>query len=495
MRHSFVGGRAAAIVVAGLVAGLLPGGAQAAAPAVSSEAASGLTGVLDTGLRQWLPSTGGKAGWHWTGRPLVTPAGDHYDVDLPALSITSEDGSGVQAGVIRLTLTPQADESWLVGATMPGRFTTLGNDGKTDGEITIASQRFTGRWLPSLGTFVTMDGALGGIHAVSGKDSARLDVANLALKTDLTEQPAGRWSGPGTLSASGFVMVDEHGAEIARIGGLVIDSAITSLDLVKLVKIGTTGDAAHHPELLRGLAAGFSSKLTVTDTTMSAANDGSSFTLKEMSTNGGLEGLDGEQSSFTLGYRHDGLSLKPSPGPSEFTPEKAELHIVVSSLPNAGLWSAAEKLLKPPPGQTEEQASSHFADAVMKVVAQAGTRIEIKALSLDTPAAAATIKGSATFDGKAAFGAVGTMEVVVRGLDATLKAMQPAPGKKADEETQKTLATLAVAQALGSPAKDAAGRDLRTYKFEVTTDARVLLNGADMSQVLQSLQGPPGGKP
>ena len=488
MLRSFVRGGAAAVVMFGLAAG----GARAEAPAISSEAASALTDSLDIGLRQWLPSEGAKAGWHWAGRPLVTPAGDHYEVDLPALTISSDDGSGLEAGVIKLTLAPETGGSWRVGVTVPARILMVTADGKSDGEITIGSQHFTGRWLPALGTFVQIDGGFGGLRASSKKDSTHLEVASLALRTDLAEQPPGHWSGPGSLTLGGLAMTDEHGLEVARIGSMALDSTIAELDLAKLVKIGATADAGHHPELLRGLLAGFTAKLTVGDTTMTASNDGSSFTVKEVAAHGGVDGLDGEFSSIALGYRHAGLTLAPSPGPREFTPEKAELDLAVSSLPNGGLWSAVEKLLKPAPGQTDDQIGALFSQAVLTALTQAGSRLEVKALSIDTPAAAATLKGSATFDGKAAFGMVAGVDMVLRGLDAAIKQMQPAPGAKPDEEVQKTLATLSLAQALGAPGKDAAGRDLRSYKLELGADGKIQLNGADMSAVLQGVQGQGG---
>ena len=135
----------------------------------------------------------------------------------------------------------------------------------------------------------------------------------------------------------------------------------------------------------------------------------------------------------------------------------------------------------------------------MNALTQAGSRLEVKALSLDTPAAAATLKGAATFDGKAAFGLVAGLDMVLRGLDSTMKQLQPAPGAKPDPEVQKTLATLSLAQALGAPGKDETGRDLRSYKFDLGPDGRIMLNGADMSAVLQSVQAPggsgQGGKP
>ena len=129
----------------------------------------------------------------------------------------------------------------------------------------------------------------------------------------------------------------------------------------------------------------------------------------------------------------------------------------------------------------------------MTALTNAGSQLTIKALSLDTPAAAATLKGNATFDGKAAFSVVASINTVLRGLDGLIKDMQPAPGAKPDPEAQKTLATATLVQALGAPGTDESGRDTRTYKLELGPDGKITLNGADMSAVLQSVQGGRGG--
>ena len=487
MLRSILRGGAAAVIVVGLAA--WPATARAEAMAVTSEAATALTDTLDIGLRQWLPSEGAKAGWHWAGRPLVTPAGDHFDVDLPALTISGDDGGKIQAGVIKLTLAPLPDGSWQVGGAVPSRVLMLTADGKADGEMTIGSQSFSGRWLPALGTFAKVEATLGDLRAFSAKDSTKMEIASLAIRSDLAEQPPGRWSGPGSLTLKGMTVVDEHGLEVARIGNIAVESTASGLDLVKLVKAGSSVDPEHHPDLLRNLIGSFSAKLTIGDTTLNAGKDGGIFSIKEVAAHGGVEGLDGEHSSIGFGYHHAGLSLEPSPGPREFTPEKAEMDLAIVSLPNAGLWAAVEALLKPAPGLTDEQRGNLFSQAVINALTQAGSRLEIKALSLDTPAAAATLKGAATFDSKAALGVVAGVDMVLRGLDAAMKEMQPAPGAKPDEEAQKTLATLRLVQAMGAPGKDGSGRDLRSYKFELASDGKILLNGADMSVLLQGIQG------
>ena len=122
-------------------------------------------------------------------------------------------------------------------------------------------------------------------------------------------------------------------------------------------------------------------------------------------------------------------------------------------------------------------------------MAEGGSKLRIDSLQIDTPATAATLKGEARFHPQAAFGVVAGFDMVMRGLDAAMKQMQPAPGGKVDEETQSTLAMLSMVQVMGAPGKDASGRDIRTYKLELGADGRINLNGADMSALLG------GGKP
>ncbi len=462
--------------------------------AVSPAAAATLANTIDAGLRQWLPIGGAKSGWKWSGKPQVTPAGDHYDVGLPSLSLVDDDGSSVKVGIVKMTMAPLAGGAWQVGMTVPSQMQIIAADGKPDGELTIGSQRFSGRWLPSLGIFTAMDGEYGAVTAASKKDTSRLEIASLIAKADTTEKPAGLWSGPGTFAASGVVMTDEHGVELARVGRVAVETVVTGMDLAGLVKAGSNPEIGRHPEMLRGLLGGVSGKLIVSDATVTSPGDGNAFSIKEISTHGGIEGLSGEQTSISFGYGHSGLKLNPSPAPAEFTPDRVKLDLAVSALPNAKLWAAVEALLKPPaPEQTEDTLSEQFSQAVLAALSEAGSRVSIKALDISAPISSAEIKGDATFDSKAAFGMVAGVDMVVRDLEAAIKTLQPAPGTKADEDTQKTLATLGLIQALGVPGKDAAGRDTRTYKFSLGGDGKVMLNGTDMSAIIQGFEGPSHG--
>jgi len=488
--------------------------APAAAPAVTAETAASLAATLDAGLRQWFPPTGSSATYRWDGRTGVTPAGDHYDADLPSLEITSDDGSRAVVGVIKLALIPNGDGSWGVGLSVPPQITLLGADGKPEGDVTIGSQRFFGRWLPSLNTFVKADGSYGDVRAASKKDGNRFEIGSLVLRTDLTEQPAGRWSGPSTLVLNKLVAVDEHGVQVARLGSAAIEASMSGMDLGNALVLGTQpappaaagqppakedAQAAvrRHLTMLHGLLGAASAKLRITDLTMTAPGDGSSFTIGQITLRGGIDGLDNGKSTLSLGYDHAGLKIEPNPGPREFTPEKVEFAVSATDLPNVGLWAALEKLLQPAPGQTDDQAGQQFLVDAQTALTQGGSKLRVDSLQIDTPATAATIKGEARFNNQSVFGIVANLDMVMRGLDAAMKQLQPAPGAKVDEDTQSTLALLSMVQVMGAPGKDASGRDIRTYKLELGADGKITLNGADMSALLGGGAAAPngGGKP
>jgi hypothetical protein len=551
---------AAAVVAIGLVAGPTGASAETAAPpAVTAESAATLAGTLDAGLRQWFPPTGATTGYQWDGRVQVTASGDHYDVDLPSLGVTNKDGSRLGVGVVRLALTPDADGSLGVGVTLPSRISLLAADGSPDGDLTIGSQHFFGRWLPTLGTFVKVDGSYGDLLAASPKDSSRLAVGGVTVHVDLSEAAAGRWTGPSTLVVNKLDMVDEHGVQVAHLGSAAIEGTVSGLDLAHVIlfgsqlaadgaasvagteedaKAGTEEDAkvgkdedakagkdeetkagpeektkagkkeeskagkdeetkANWAELHRqlvafqGLFSGASGKLRVNDLVVTGGADGSTVTVGQLAIHGSVDGLDQEKSTITLGYDHDGVKVAPNPTPQEFLPEKVELRLAAAELP---LKLTIQRLI---------DATASYDEKVMEDVGQqlahafieAGSRLRVEALRIDTPVAAATLEGEARLDHTTALGAVAAFNMAVRGLDVLAKQVQPVPGAKPDEDTQNLLAGLTMVQAMGAPGKDQNGRDIRTYKLQLGADGKVMLNGTDLSAMFQLPQSQGGAAP
>ncbi len=128
-------------------------------------------------------------------------------------------------------------------------------------------------------------------------------------------------------------------------------------------------------------------------------------------------------------------------------------------------------------------------------MAEVGSELRIDTLAVNTPATSGTVTGSMRMAANSAYGAVGGATVLLRGLDAAAKALQPKPGQKADKELQSTLGVIAMLQAMGQASKDEAGNDVRSYKIDLTETGQMLLNGADMAPLLGGAGAEPEAEP
>jgi hypothetical protein len=489
----------AGLIVIGLAGWSSAALAQAAAPALTPEGAAALADQVDKGVRLWFPPTGEGAAFQWDGRTAAVVAGDHYNVELPALQVTNDDGSRLGVGKITLALKPEADGVWGVGLAVPSPIAMLAADGKPEGELTIGRQSFTGRWLSRLETLVKADGTFGDIKAVSKKDKSLLQIGAILVRTDLAEAAPGRWSGPSALSLQNFAMNDEHGIQVARLGSVAIEADVVGMDLNHAATLNQKAEAIPAAEgalalrkrlaLLNGLFSSAQGRVVLSDLALTAPADGSNVRLERIGIRLGVEGFDQEKSTLSVGYDHAGLKLEPPPGPTDFLPVKVELALAAASLPNNGLWATFTKALDAPAGK-DDTIGQALAGQLLGALTQAGSKLRIDALNLDSAALAARVKGEARFNAQSPMGVVADINMSLRGLEAAAKQLQPKPGAKVDEEAQNILAMVTMAQAFGAPAKDEAGRDIRTYALQLDAGGRMMLNGADMSALFPTAPAP-----
>jgi hypothetical protein len=224
----------------------------------------------------------------------------------------------------------------------------------------------------------------------------------------------------------------------------------------------------------------------IKDLTLIAPGTAGSLTIGTVAVKGALEGLDRGRATVSFGYEQSGLKLGPGASVHEFVPERVKLAVAASDLPNAALWAAFKQQIEAT-GSREEKLLATLQQVQAALIA-AGTRLRITALDFDAPAFGTDITGEIRYSPDSSLGVVAGIDAVLRGLDAAMKLVLPAPGAKVDPDTQTLMAMLSMVQAFGAIAKDAAGRDLRTYKIELGADGRLLLNGADMTAVLETVR-------
>lgn len=515
---------AAALMLATLA--LPPAAARAEAPPVTEEGAKALAAALKDGLARWFPkSEGDETELRWTGEPVATPAGDHYEVALPALTAVSDDGTTANIGTIRLTVKPQDGNTHAVTATLPDRVAILDN-GKPSATVKLGRQRISALWSGTYETALSMDAELGDLSVTSDrkdkkgkKDESALTVGAITVAGEL--KPDGTaaagtplWSGPGALSVSNLRFLDETKKEVLNLGGLTMEGTYTRVDLARADAMqrltqthalaGTQPPAAELIPLMQGLMGGASGRVRLSGLTALNPEDGTRLALGQLVLRGSAEDLDKPMASTTFGIESSGLMLEPEVAPKAFMPDKLDIQISTAKLPTASLWRAFADLATLAEAQAaageedgeeedgEEEAAlpddeaemTAIGNRLMGAMAEVGTELRIDRFVVNTPATSGTMTGAMRMAANSAFGAVGSSTVLLRGLDAAAKAMQPKPGKKADESTQNALGVIAMLQAFGQASKDDAGNDVRSYKIDVTETGQLLLNGADMSAMM-----------
>jgi len=500
--------------LAAVVALALSGPAWAqSAPAISADGAAAIRAAIAKGLKQTFPESEDEGvEVFFDGEPTVTPAGDHYEVALPPLTISGEDTS-LDVGVIKLNVVPKADATYAVEVTLPARMELTDEEDKPS-VLTIGKQRFTGVWNTAVENFISADIAYGDIALVPPKNQGALRIGSLTATQDMRQDGGPNiWSGP-VAGAITDVTLSDNKATLLKIGSLTMEANYGRMDLGKVTQLktlaakhaaaGTEPPAAQFLPLLGGILGDATMRLRVGNVAAGDAEGRVAFDLAALQF--GITDMDRAASTLSFGFQGDGLKVEPLPGPQQFMPQRFDFQVSLAKLPNAAIgqavtaMAALEEQQRAKPGTNKpsarkkgaEESKNEARDALMAVTGtmlteaatNAGTELRLDRLTLDTPAASGSVTGALRMLSKAAMGAVGGAEVVLRGLDSAAEALKPKPGAQPDPSTQETLGMIAMLQAMGQQGKDDAGKDIRTYKFELTEGGQVLLNGADMSAMM-----------
>ncbi|WP_109118847.1 hypothetical protein [Azospirillum sp. TSO22-1] len=495
--------------LAAVVALALSGPAWAqSASAISADGAAAIRAAIAKGLKQTFPDSEDEGvEVFFDGEPTVTPAGDHYEVALPPLTISGEDAS-LDVGVIRLNVVPKADATYAVEVTLPSRMELTDEEDKPS-VLTIGKQRFTGVWNTAVENFVSADIAYGDIALVPPKNQGALRIGSLTATQDMRQDGGPNiWSGPVAGAISDVTLSDKK-ATLLKIGSVTMEANYGRMDLGKVGQLkalatkhaaaGTEPPAAQFLPLLGGILGDATMRLRVSNVAAGDAEGRVAFDFAGLQF--GITDMDRAASTLSFGFQGDGLKIEPLPGPQQFMPQRFDVQVSLAKLPNAAIgqavtaMAALEEQQRAKPSVKKKgagESKNEARDALMAVTGtmlteaatNAGTELRLDKLTLDTPAASGSVTGALRMLSKAAMGAVGGAEVILRGLDSAAEALKPKPGAQPDPGTQETLGMIAMLQAMGQQGKDEAGKDIRTYKFELTEGGQVLLNGADMSAMM-----------
>ena len=452
----------------------------------------------------------------WQGQIRVAPVGDHYQAEVPEVVAFIGSGRQVALGTLLLELRPGPNGALDFSLALPAKLALTARDGTTEANVAVGSQTITGHWEPSAHSVTKLDASARDISLASPSTPDPIVIGTLALAESLAETQPGRWSGPASLTLGSLAVQTADGGELLQLGSATLDGQVTGLDIAlalarraqsqaaaaeppaleaapaqkgeSVAKKGLTTTARHYLARVHDLFDGASLGIHLTDARVKIPMVETAITLGRFDYQTAVTGLEQGKSTLAVTYEHGPLAVTPAPALQDFLPKTARISRIASGLPNDDLWQALDHAL-PADGPGGDQAIKTLLAEVDAAMTKAGAHLTIETFNIDTPASTLNLTGQAQYDGAATMGMVAQCDMIIRGFDAALKALQPAPGSSAlSDGTMNILSALTMLQVMGLPAKDETGRDARTYKVQVANTGGIMLNGADITILVQSLR-------
>jgi len=242
--------------------------------------------------------------------------------------------------------------------------------------------------------------------------------------------------------------------------------------------------------------------------------DGVHITLPEMKLSGIGTITDKGVMSSHVGYAHKGFKMVPPPEPefADYIPSDVALRYGIDNVPLKGLvalvrevhtdWKNA--MATKPAGEDAPLPMEMFTDGkylnrLIALLDDNNTALAVDDVSFTSAALSGSTSGKIEANQKALYKASGSVESLLKGLDALMEKLQASVAKGAAEgasEADKSQASfdqgmmmgLTMVQAMGTPKGDA-----RSYVFELGEDGSLKMNGVDYSGLLQGFTMSRGG--
>lgn len=468
-------------------------------------------------------------GFTISGPVSVTPKGSYYEVALPDAKLSSAVMGELKIGTVLVNVSPgKTDTEYLASMALPSPMTFAAKDGST-AEIRIGKQRFAGAWNVPLKTFTRMDADYSDmILTATGEDAFALTVGNVKTLLNLQENADGTWSGPNDFvlanvrlimpetqkSGETTVTIDSMSAKAAYDGFNLMRAMEMEAAVKKAISGSQDGEAVEMQDLTDSLLKdgdgffnGLRNELMISNINIdvkpapNATGDKANprfFRINTVKSLFDLQGIRTDKGNVAFNIGMAGLTMS-NMAPAEiagYVPSDLNVEFYLDSLPMRDLSKTVSGLLstlidtmeqseaavaaggRPVAKSMERSQIMAAAMAVPQMLTAAGSSLSIRNTYLKAPDLDSKLDGNFTANAAAKFMAVGSLTLVLKGLDELVIKTQ----ENKSQLAQKALGGLSMLQMMGK-ADTEGGKSTRTYKLEVTPEGKVTLNGSDFSSM------------
>lgn len=502
-----------------LALGLMVWAAGPAWAAIDKAGAQKLKTVMDKAVTDWQAYA---AAYEMTleldGPVMVEPNGTYYAVTLPGLKIGDMDGARVEMGMVAINAMPAAKPGqWKMTVALPTPISRFDENHKLETLVTIGAQNLAGIWDEDLSSFAKINATYSQIVAMTPDRKPFLTIANTTLDGDLEKNAKGLWSGPARITLNNLALQDPNGTK-GSAGSLTFVYKVKDYAPAATRAYGTKMEALNESiaagdgktvsaDHLRGMLAllgelmetesdAVSFSFTLKDAALSASAPQKA-PARQVAVESLQAGMDfnnfhSPHPGMRLWTDYEGLRLTAPAQNTQSIPKTARMDISIDKIPFKALLGLAQQSLQMA-GTNAQMGNIALLNGLMtapKLLAEAGTTLTVKDSHIRHPDYDVTIDATAIADIKALLSATGAGTVKVRGLDKLIaetknRASLPNQSAQMKNTGQKLLKNLTLMQIVGTKEKGAAGEDLHVYRFTLGQDGKMMLNGSDLSVLLQ----------
>lgn len=473
------------------------------------------------------------------GNITVTPIDDYYNATIDDVQFTYPLTGKIMVGSILVKARADADGTYKTAIQMTSPMPIMDAQNKVIANVSFNTQKFYGTWHPEYSFFTTLDAAYGDVmvKAVDPAHDFIMAIKNTSAQIDLKKNADGTWSGPLNTTMSGLkTQVKDFDNATITVNSIATQSTYDGMDFEAVRKakdrLKTLVDkpdtsfqnpddaTAFVDEILQGTTSmmnGGSSIVAIEGVDINVpavpatanlpATEGFKATLAKANAFMDMKNLKQDKSSIATKWSHSGLNVVEKdahiaaliPGSSNFEmnidnlPLKTIIGTVTGMLQKSmrassvidttvAPESAIARELRVKKEQEIQMETMLALNSLPQLMVDQGTSLSIKNTFVKSPALLTTQDALFKAHATSPMLAVGSTSITINGLDEYINGLQAASTKPgADPKIAGIAQTLAIAQMSGQLSKGVDGKTARTYKFDLTPDGKMLLNGADVS--------------
>lgn len=456
---------------------------------------------------------------------MVEPGDNYYAVTMPHISVHNPDGSYTDIGILAINAMPGGKQGeWRMTIAIPTPVIGYDAQKKIQSRIDIGAQTLAGVWNEQASHFTKLDARYENVTIQRIQDGMTIKIPKTSVIFDLTPAADGKmWSGPAKYRLENLEITRSGDPGISRIGRLDIDAFLHDYSpesaktyQEKLAALAeSAGDGPVSEKHVMGMYNmvfdsfssiwdGFDSSIIASDIALArpavSGSPESTFKIAKAGLALNAKGFRSNTVGLTSKVFYEGFSLTPAPQALvDATPTHFNLDLSLSKVPFRDLVALGKTSLQSS-GVSEKTPAETAALMTMalQIMTNAGTSLDIRDTTLGNTFYNAMLNGKILADLNAAMKAAGKVTLNITGLDQIMAMTKKQSGDKTlDDATRKKLQDLVVSmtilQAMGQKAKDATGKEIRTYDLELTKEGQLTLNGTDLSAI-QAMIGAAKGK-